>query len=153
MLSGQPCSCLDCADFDGLTRGMNSIPQSWISLPPPPLALKYDEALVWWEGRVLVHPELPQPSIHPPTNGKTKRKRSLHSCTWPGKRRRLATSHLDISCILGLLRALPNPLSSLKHPQGSSALHAEPCKAKNSQGHSLHPHPMSEDAQRHRCPS
>lgn len=53
----------------------------------------------------------------------------------------MAASCLNISCILGLLVTLPNPLSSLKHPQGSSALHAEPCKAKNSEGHWLQPCP------------
>lgn len=121
---------------------MNSIPQSWISLPPPLLALNMITA--WFAGKressstrgFLNHPS------PPPTNGKTKRKKSLHSFTWPEeRRRRLAASCLDISRVLGLLLTLPNPLSSLKHPQGSAALHAEPCKAKNSEGHRLQPRP------------
>lgn len=58
-----------------------------------------------------------------------------------GKEEELAANCLDISCVLGLLITLPNPFSSLKHPQGSAALHAEPCKAKNSEGHSLQPPP------------
>ena len=103
-------------------------------------------SMVCWEEGVILHLGLPQPSIHPPTNGKTKMKRSLHPFTWPEerrrrRRRRLAASCLDISCVLGLLITLPNPLSSLKHPQGSAALHAEPCKAKNSEGHSPQPRP------------
>lgn len=72
----------------------------------------------------------------------------------------MAASCLHISSVLGLLITLPNPLSSLKHPQGSAASHAEPCKAKNSEGHSRQPrpiregaqHPTIEDAQRQRCP-
>lgn len=79
-------------------------------------------------------------------------KRSLCSFSWlENGSKRLAASCLDIFHVLGLLITLPNPLSSLKHPQGSSALHAEPCKAKNNEGHSLGPHPMSEDAQRQHC--
>lgn len=99
--------------------------------------------MVCWEAGVILHPRLPQPSVHPPTRKcKTEMKRSLHSFTWPEeRRRRLAANCLDISCVLGSLITLPNPFSSLKHPQGSAALHAEPCKAKNSEGHSLQPPP------------